>query len=99
MWKARPCSEVPHAGVLGGEANRRSRCLVNGLDGVHDLTALGIVPFFLVAHRGEMSHSGGAVVLKICDAAMQFFHRSSLGVDRYSVANGLSFDTIFLFSK
>ena len=48
-----------------------------------------------MAHGCDRSCAGGAVASSICDATMQCYHQTVLGVARSVVANGLSIGTVF----
>ena len=89
-------SEGAQADVLRREANGRAHGTDHGSDGRRDLVSPDCNPFVLVLHRRRRGCAGGAMTLKVCDAAKQGCQRTSLGMACAAVADGISLDTIFL---
>ena len=95
----RHCSaypEGPRTNIRGSESNIQHHHLYDSPDSIHNLCDPYLNPFIFVLHFEECIFVSGSITSKIHDTATQYRHQTYLSVSCYSMANGISFDAIFL---
>ena len=65
-------------------------------DGLCNIVDPDLLTLSGITHNGNGGDAGGAMALKVSHSVMQCLYQTPLGVTGLAMANGLSFDAIFL---